>query len=432
MAGRVAAGIVLGLVLGFAAVLVGLGSGLPRLTDWQSYTVVSGSMEPAVRSGDVVVIKNDGRRWVPIGTVVTYRQPGTGVLVTHRVVGVDPVRREYTTQGDANPAADPVPVPAEAVVGSVRMVVPLGRLPLPGAGVVLCLAAVGVGVGLGVAGGRRARRGLLAGTLVSGALVAGVLVPTSATSAQFTATSSTTFSIATTDRSAFADRTQALGPVAYWPLDESSGPTAADVAGTTPMSFVGPPTLDLAGAVTGGVKRAIGLNSNAQGAATVATGPASLDIRGPISVMAWVKLPSNVTNQASGRVVSKLMYSGAGGVSYLLALDASTTHMRFLFDLTAGTPSRPTAAIPAPADDAWHFYVGTWDGSTVRIFRDGVVGGTSPTVTGPGQLVSTATKVAVGAPSFSESFRGQVDEVAVWNRALTPAEIASLYAAASG
>ncbi len=51
--------------------------------------------------------------------------------------------------------------------------------------------------------------------------------------------------------------------------------------------------------------------------------------------------------------------------------------MRFLFDLTAGTPSRPTAAIPAPADDAWHFYVGTWDGSTVRIFRDGVVGGTS-------------------------------------------------------
>ncbi len=52
-------------------------------------------------------------------------------------------------------------------------------------------------------------------------------------------------------------------------------------------------------------------------------------------------------------------------------------------------------------------------------------------MTGAGQLVSTSARVAVGAPQFNESFRGQVDEVAIWDRTLTPAEIAGLYAAST-
>lgn len=81
--------------------------------------VLSGSMEPGIRTGGLVF--TDTRRRDPqTGDIITYRL--RDVRITHRVV-----RREGTvliTKGDANEGEDPLPVEAEQVLGTVIFSIP--------------------------------------------------------------------------------------------------------------------------------------------------------------------------------------------------------------------------------------------------------------------------------------------------------------------
>ena len=103
----------------------------PRVTDGQALAVLSGSMTPAMPVGAMVFTQPVDTDDVSVGDVLTFVRPGgAGELVTHRVVAVDTSGREplFSTQGDANDVADLDPVPAAAVVGEPRWVVPeLGR-----------------------------------------------------------------------------------------------------------------------------------------------------------------------------------------------------------------------------------------------------------------------------------------------------------------
>lgn len=87
---------------------------------WSPLVVVSGSMEPLIKAGDVVLIEEVGHLVEP-GTVVAF-DDGNG-LVVHRVVdvGSDGV---YTTQGDANRQPDSTPIDQERIAGQGRLLVP--------------------------------------------------------------------------------------------------------------------------------------------------------------------------------------------------------------------------------------------------------------------------------------------------------------------
>lgn len=123
--------LLLGTVL-LAGTAVALGVALyPRVTDGQALAVLSGSMRPGMEVGAMVFTERVDPAAVEVGDVITFVRPaGRGELVTHRVADVDtstgsPV---FTTKGDANDVADVDPVPASAVVGTPRWVVPeLGR-----------------------------------------------------------------------------------------------------------------------------------------------------------------------------------------------------------------------------------------------------------------------------------------------------------------
>jgi len=101
-----------------------------------SLVVLSGSMQPHLQPGDVVVLQEAGPDEIQEGEVITYRTDGGTNdagrdRVTHRVVekrmtsdGV-----VYRTKGDANDRPDPGVVHQHAVVGEVWFHVPLvGRL----------------------------------------------------------------------------------------------------------------------------------------------------------------------------------------------------------------------------------------------------------------------------------------------------------------
>lgn len=93
---------------------------------WTPVAISSGSMNPAIREGDVVVSAG-----VPPGEVLRTGEvivfSTGGALVTHRVEAPLGGGR-YVTRGDANASADAAPVHSGQVVGRGRLLIPwVGR-----------------------------------------------------------------------------------------------------------------------------------------------------------------------------------------------------------------------------------------------------------------------------------------------------------------
>jgi signal peptidase len=141
--GRVVSLVLWALVVAlFALVVAGLvskavmGSGQPVVFGWSCASVLTGSMEPQIEPGDLVV--SHGQDAYAVGDVVTYLTE-TGSSVTHRVVAVSD-EGLLTTRGDANNVDDSQPVDPANVVGAVVLV-------LPGVGSVLNWLATPTGAG---------------------------------------------------------------------------------------------------------------------------------------------------------------------------------------------------------------------------------------------------------------------------------------------
>ncbi|MBS3760359.1 signal peptidase I [Halodesulfurarchaeum sp.] len=87
----------------------------------ESYVVLSGSMEPTLSPGDVVVV--DGSTAIEQGDIVTYASGPDAIPTTHRVVSV--MGEGFETKGDANENADHGIVPHSSVLGEVTIILPL-------------------------------------------------------------------------------------------------------------------------------------------------------------------------------------------------------------------------------------------------------------------------------------------------------------------
>jgi signal peptidase len=100
----------------------------PVLLGWHGAVVLSDSMSPALRAGDVVVHRPAGQ--LEVGQILVVDNPARpGQLLTHRLVG-ETADGRLTLQGDANAVADSTPVPLDAVRGRVQLRVPLIGLPV--------------------------------------------------------------------------------------------------------------------------------------------------------------------------------------------------------------------------------------------------------------------------------------------------------------
>lgn len=114
------------IVLGTCGGLV-LAVGLPNAFHAKSLTVMSGSMEPTIGTGDVVVARQTAPMDVRVGDIVTFRDPlNHDRLITHRVremhvKGDDVV---FTTRGDANTGEEHWAVPTTGTIGRVAYHVP--------------------------------------------------------------------------------------------------------------------------------------------------------------------------------------------------------------------------------------------------------------------------------------------------------------------
>jgi len=109
---------ILGWIL-YIAVLIGLIYGIPRgliyvlKTDYPMASITSGSMWPALKRGDLILIKGvESKEEIGVGDIVIYQNP-KGFTI-HRVVKLN--EDTFVTKGDANNVEDN-PVSYEEIIG---------------------------------------------------------------------------------------------------------------------------------------------------------------------------------------------------------------------------------------------------------------------------------------------------------------------------
>ena len=94
-------------------------------------TVLSGSMTPTIRTGDLIMdnpVSRARAAHLRVGQIITFRADATQVL-THRIVSVAHAPDgtvAYRTKGDANNMVDQTPVTPSMVIGTFRNRIPAG------------------------------------------------------------------------------------------------------------------------------------------------------------------------------------------------------------------------------------------------------------------------------------------------------------------
>ncbi|MCC7451492.1 MAG: hypothetical protein IT324_29050, partial [Anaerolineae bacterium] len=208
------------------------------------------------------------------------------------------------------------------------------------------------------------------------------------------------------------------GPISYWRLGETGGTTAADVMGVNPGTITGGVTLGVTGALASDGNPAMRFN----GSNSYVNVPhnAVLNIKGDITLEAWAN-PA-VLNSLDRMIVHK------GGYQYRLGLNNSNKWYGRVY--ISGSPYDVVAPTTA-AVGRWDYIAMTRSGSTLTLYINGVAVATG---TASGSLVTTSNALAIGRKgSLSEAyFNGAIDEVAIYNKALTADQIAAHYNAGQG
>lgn len=110
--------IIICVLLALALILI-----IPRIMGQTVYAVLSGSMEPEISVGSVVISEKIDPETLTAGQIVTYTLEGD-TKVTHRVVQNDKLNKQLITKGDANDVEDGSPVSYDQVVGHAKYYLP--------------------------------------------------------------------------------------------------------------------------------------------------------------------------------------------------------------------------------------------------------------------------------------------------------------------
>jgi len=170
---------------------------------------------------------------------------------------------------------------------------------------------------------------------------------------------------------ASAYSTTVLGdsPASYWRLGESSGTSALDAAGTNTGTYTGGYTLGAAGAIAGDTDTSVSLNGSSgyvdiNQAATLQPGTA-------LSVEAWVKPSASVPDGAPAFV------SPSAGSVTGYGLGFKSGHALIYVYGASGVENFAESVNLIPTG-SWTYLVGTWDGSTIRLYVNGQLQASTP------------------------------------------------------
>ena len=198
-------------------------------------------------------------------------------------------------------------------------------------------------------------------------------------------------------------RTGPAGLAAAYAFDEGLGASAADASGNGNTGAVG-----TAGWIaTGKFGNALLFNgTNAR--VTVGDSP-SLDLTTAMTLEAWV-FPTGGAGQWRD-----VIYKGPDDIYYL------ESHTSNGPPATGGTFANPLFGTAVPPLNTWSHLASTYDGTTLRLYVNGVqVASRAQT----GAIATSSGALTIGGDAlYGQHFSGRIDEVRIYNSALSASEI---------
>ena len=201
-------------------------------------------------------------------------------------------------------------------------------------------------------------------------------------------------------------------PIAHWKFDETSGTSAADSSGNNLTgTLTNGPVWDSAGALAfDGSNDHVNIGN-----------PSALQLTGAMTLSAWIKVESFAN---SGRIVAKqggstarswgLNVESSGAASFQIASNASTL-------LLVNSPATLQTG-------QWYLLTGVYEpGVSLKLYIDGTLAATNSTAIPSAQFSANGLNVNIGRrPSGDLHFNGLADDVRIYDRALSAAEVAAL------
>jgi hypothetical protein len=211
-----------------------------------------------------------------------------------------------------------------------------------------------------------------------------------------------------------------LGLVGYWPMNEATSTIAGDFSGrgnhgTFPGGSANPSW------ASGKRGNALSFDGSADYVPVGVSGFPTEN--GNQTVSAWVYYSS--APGAAQNVFGRYGTDSGSGFGFHDLAGCSGSGYRMGTWTWGGVIFLCTATLPAIG--VWHLMTYTWDGTTHRFYVDGVEADTDTTAptTNTVTLATIGAWRAGGAPD--EYFPGKIDEVRIYNRAITPTEVMNLY-----
>ena len=138
-----------------------------------------------------------------------------------------------------------------------------------------------------------------------------------------------------------------------------------------------------------------------------------------ITISAWIKPGGSQVNYA--KIVNK---KNSAGTNYVYSLQYNTAQ-KINFNLNDGAIS--VTSSNTVSSYQWYHVIATYDGSTAKIYIDNVVDGTSSGATTiPASTYNARIGVASGVTP-TNYFNGSIDNVMIYNKALTANEVTAIY-----
>jgi PKD repeat protein len=202
----------------------------------------------------------------------------------------------------------------------------------------------------------------------------------------------------------------ATGLVAAYGFDEGLGAAALDVSGNGNNGTV------TGASWTSNSRFGKALSFGGSSLVTVADS-ASLDLSSGMTLEAWVNPVAlngswmNVIFKANGD-------PGSANPAYLLQGCSAASSAPSVY--INGAPSNLAASSPLPLN-TWSHIAATYDGATIRFFVNGLLVASRAQT---GAIIASSDVLTIGGNAYSgQNWAGLIDEVRIYNRALSPVEI---------
>ncbi len=219
----------------------------------------------------------------------------------------------------------------------------------------------------------------------------------------------------------YADITTGLK--GWWRFDDNTGTSAADSSGpvsgrSSPGALTGPP------AWTGGFL-GYGLDFNGTSHYVTITNDAVYRPANALTVAAWIK-GSSIQNSQYAQIVANGSDATTGYNLYLQFL-VSNQIAFIVADPDSGSWGNCYALSDVPGNDnKWHHVAGVYAGTSIKVYVDGVLKNTDPCANS-GISYGGNPVMTIGRKPTGNYFTGIIDDVRVYNVALSDADILQLY-----